>query len=279
MYTFGAMSSLLTKQEPEKPSLPLEVVDISPFHSSKENELTPAQQNVIETIHRSFSTLGFLLIKGHNIPSHLLEKTFSTSKSFFEYSTKPDPRNETIIRSSVPRGFAPLNSENFASLIGEIRPNDLVSKYRIGPEYHHITPKTSISIRDYLKKPKKYNKKPSPTASPKINSNVSGDVEEKNPELLRYYSTKASRSLLYPNIWPSPKHFPSFQSDILTIYDYFYKTSLILCRIFSFIFHKKPDYFLSKFTRHTSILSSNYYPILSNSQNGTNCSQKSTKKT
>ena len=41
------------------------------------------------------------------------------------------------------RGYSPIESENFASLVGDRKPNDLVEKYRVGP----LSPPSDIEER------------------------------------------------------------------------------------------------------------------------------------
>eukprot|EP01084_Bolivina_argentea_P170124 294808_1 len=251
------------QRQPNLDAIELPIVDISAFIDIK-SSTDKDRQEIINKIEYGFSNIGFILLKGHNLDNKLLSSTFDTNKKFFT-SIPKDLLSSTIIQSPVPRGYASIDTENFGALIGQMKPNDLNCKYRIGPETHK-----NIKIKVH-----KNNKQ--------IKSNYNNDKDNKqnddsldNQLLDEYYGTKGARCLLYPNIWP----FVDIQTDnyknemvimndfklcLLKIYDELYKIAQILFDIFETIFvdkleHKKLNFNKELFDKHTSILSSNYYP-------------------
>ena len=220
----------------ELDSLQLPIVDISPFMSNDIDNIKE-KESVISKIKDGFNEIGFILLKGHNLNTQSLSTIFDINKEFFT-KLSDEILNSTIIQSPVPRGYAPINTENFGALIGEIKPNDLNCKYRIGPEYHN---------------------------NQKINVNFNKN-KNKNDEFDNYYNNKGARCLLYPNIWPSINNIEDnnlmakWKESLLQIYDELYKITGILFDIFEHIFMNK---FKNKFDKHTSILSTNIYPTKS----------------
>lgn len=70
-------------------------------------------------------------------------------RPFHEYFASPlSNKLQTISKDRARRGYAPVSTENFASLIGERgKSNDLVEKFRIGPE---ITPEIKDEYTSYF---------------------------------------------------------------------------------------------------------------------------------
>ena len=213
------------------------------------------RREIINKIEYGFSNIGFILLKGHQLDQQLISSAFNTNRKFFNLPSQI--LSSTIVQSPVPRGYAPINTENFGALIGKIKPNDLNCKFRMGPEYHN---KTKIKTH---KNNKQYNK---------------NDESSDNELLDAYYGTKGARCLLYPNIWPSidTKHqcenqqiiIKQFKSSLLRMYDKLYKIAQILFDIFELIFvdkhgNKPLNFNKMLFNKHTSILSTNYYPTQS----------------
>ena len=228
----------------------LPVVDISAF-MDKGSNMEEHRKDVIDAIEYGFSNIGFILIKGHDLDSQWLSTIFDINEQFFT-KLASELLESTIVQSPVPRGYAAINSENFGALIGQIRPNDLNCKYRIGPEYHN-----NLKIQTL-----KHN-----------NNDESLDNDN-------YYGSKGARCLLYPNIWPSIIDIDEknkiivekFKLSLLEIYDKLYKISQILFDIFECIFvdkleHKNMNFNRLLFDKHTSILSTNYYPTKSEIEN------------
>lgn len=108
---------------------------------------------------------GFALVRGTGIKALSCRKALSATHSFLQEADE-SVRRSCLSRDRARRGYSPQNTENFASLLGESGPNDLVRKYRIGP----ISNKEKLSGS-------------STTSNEKNNNNAS--------------------SLLQENIWPT----------------------------------------------------------------------------
>ena len=76
---------------------------------------------------------GFALVKGTGIPGTLCKDALQAAKSFL-HEADESVRRSCLTKDRARRGYSPMCTENFASLIGEQGPNDLVKKFRIGPE-------------------------------------------------------------------------------------------------------------------------------------------------
>lgn len=76
---------------------------------------------------------GFALVRGTGISQEVCNKALSWTNQFL-HEAPESVRRSTLTKDRARRGYAPQNTENFASLIGEDEPNDLVLKFRIGPE-------------------------------------------------------------------------------------------------------------------------------------------------
>eukprot|EP01041_Mallomonas_annulata_P014429 gene14429-30711_t len=79
----------------------------------------------------ALSTWGFIYITGYEIPQEILTNSYRSADIFFSQS-----RDDKILcksKDTAKRGYSEYESDNFACLIGEIKPNDLVEKFRIGP--------------------------------------------------------------------------------------------------------------------------------------------------
>eukprot|EP01083_Nonionella_stella_P089755 250553_1 len=254
-------------------AIELPIVDISSF-TDLESSTDTERQEIINKIEYGFSNTGFILLKGHQIDQQLLATTFDTNQTFFS-ELSHEILSSTVVQSPVPRGYAPNHqfhryTENFGSLIGDNKPNDLNCKYRIGPQHHD---ETEIKVHKNKKRIKNSYK----------NTNELNDesVESKDDgaELLDYYGTKGARCLLYPNVWPSIKKtnakyqseqrvLKRFKCGMLKMYDELYRIAQILFAVFEMIFVDKYAHNPMKFNelcfnKHTSILSANYYPTKS----------------
>lgn len=224
----------------------LPIIDISPFiqrsDALKDSNVEAAKQNVIDQFIKMKET-GFILLKGHGLDSQSTASTFDVIKRFF-CDLPSELIESTVIQSPVPRGYAALNAENFGSLIGEIKPNDLNCKFRIGPEHHN-----GDTIR------------------------IHKNDESLNP----YYGTKGARCLLFPNVWPSVDTLKDseskdvvneFKRSMLRAYDSLHHIAAVILDILEQIFVDEVDHQIINFNaecfdKQTSILSANYYPTKS----------------
>jgi isopenicillin N synthase-like dioxygenase len=113
----------------------IERVNISPFVSktcSCEHTFCHCKEDVVEKLLKSISSLGFVFIEGHEIPEALQTNVFQQLQTVFHQNF--DEKKIFLSKDRARRGYSPVESENFASLVGEKRPNDLVEKIRFGPE-------------------------------------------------------------------------------------------------------------------------------------------------
>ena len=76
---------------------------------------------------------GFALVRGTGIPGRLCREALRVTHSFLHEADESVRRSCLSRRDRARRGYSPINTENFASLLGEGGPNDLVRKFRIGP--------------------------------------------------------------------------------------------------------------------------------------------------
>ena len=76
---------------------------------------------------------GFALIRGTGISQSVCSNALSWTHKFLQDAPEA-VRRSTLTKDRARRGYAPQNTENFASLIGDNEPNDLVRKFRIGLE-------------------------------------------------------------------------------------------------------------------------------------------------
>jgi isopenicillin N synthase-like dioxygenase len=76
---------------------------------------------------------GFALVRGFGITESLCRDALSAARSFL-HEADESVRRSCLTKDRARRGYSPMCSENFASLIGKHGPNDLVKKFRIGPQ-------------------------------------------------------------------------------------------------------------------------------------------------
>ena len=76
---------------------------------------------------------GFALVKGTGISRSIVSDALRAAKSFL-HEADESVRRSCLTKDRARRGYSPISTENFASLIGQQGPNDLVKKFRIGPE-------------------------------------------------------------------------------------------------------------------------------------------------
>jgi isopenicillin N synthase-like dioxygenase len=104
-------------------------INLSPyFHDSSENDRNQVAQELLHQL----GTDGFALIQGTGLSSDMCMDALHQSKAFL-YDAPEAVRRSCMAQDRARRGYSPSNTENFASLLGEKGPNDLVRKFRIGP--------------------------------------------------------------------------------------------------------------------------------------------------
>jgi isopenicillin N synthase-like dioxygenase len=83
---------------------------------------------------------GFALVRGTGIPSRICQQALQNTNLLLNDADE-NVRRSCLTKDRARRGYSPQNSENFASLVGEKKSNDLVRKFRVGPNF-----KTSAAI-------------------------------------------------------------------------------------------------------------------------------------
>lgn len=177
-------------------------------------------QHQICKIHHTLKYYGNLILRGKVIDEVLSELMFLRSNEFFHDSLE----NKLLASSKdrARRGFSPMNTENFATLVGiSGKANDSVEKFRLGPLSE---------------------------------DNVPSD------ETHGYYSNKAGRVHFFPNDFSKTKS--EFEQTIKSYYQLMVNIGKILVQVLEFAYELPPTTILSNFDKQTSILSLNYYPNL-----------------
>lgn len=86
-----------------------------------------------ESLLEKLKSDGFALVRGTGIPGQLCREAVRVTHSFLQEADENVRRSCLSQRDRARRGYSPINTENFASLLGEDGPNDLVRKFRMGP--------------------------------------------------------------------------------------------------------------------------------------------------
>lgn len=110
-------------------------VDMSPYcksSSSCSSQQIKCSQTLLETLKRD----GFALVRGTGISKKLCQDAMKWTNEFLQEAPET-VRRSCLTKDRARRGYSPQNAENFASLIGAKGPNDLVKKFRVGPEEKH----------------------------------------------------------------------------------------------------------------------------------------------
>jgi isopenicillin N synthase-like dioxygenase len=76
---------------------------------------------------------GFAYVSGTALSSQLAQSALCVTQEFLTVAPEDLRLACRSKQDRARRGYAPLQTENFASLIGEVAPNDHVRKFRIGP--------------------------------------------------------------------------------------------------------------------------------------------------
>ena len=183
------------------------VVDMSPYCcKSKSIEKNDKALICSKAIVDQLKLDGFVLVRGTGISREICEEALSRTHDFLQDADE-SVRRSCLTKDRARRGYSPMCTENFASLIGEQGPNDLVRKFRMGP--------TVI------------------TADPKQQQNQQQQIPES--------------SLLNPNVWPSSESWDgescqAFQAAVETYYGHICTVAHAIVRaICDGILQEKPE--------------------------------------
>ena len=101
--------------------------------SSADITLEDRKRECFTKLNNALQTDGFALVRGTGIATAICSGALLSGKSFL-HEADESVRRSCLTKDRARRGYSPMSTENFASLIGQQRPNDLVKKFRIGPE-------------------------------------------------------------------------------------------------------------------------------------------------
>jgi len=106
------------------------LIDIAPFlHGT-----TADKKRVATELDKACQDIGFLLIKGHDVPDRLIEDMYGVSGEYFALPYWEKMRLKMPVDRY--RGHSPLRSQNLAFSLDKEAPNDLKEAYAIGPVQH-----------------------------------------------------------------------------------------------------------------------------------------------
>jgi len=127
-------------------------VDMKPYCSSGNNNnsnndnanddrtatLAEDKQACAAALMEQLKAHGFALVRGTGISSQQCRDALHATKSFLQDADE-SVRRSCLAKDRARRGYSPMCTENFASLIGQQGPNDLVRKFRVGPVMNDTT--------------------------------------------------------------------------------------------------------------------------------------------
>lgn len=92
----------------------------------------PSKINMLSLFCNALKSNGCILLVNHGVDESTIDIAVKASEYFFSNSL--EYKMSKCSKDKARRGYSPLFTENFASLIGESnKPNDYVEKFRIGP--------------------------------------------------------------------------------------------------------------------------------------------------
>jgi isopenicillin N synthase-like dioxygenase len=109
-------------------------IDMSSYCQSSSSSSHPSDRKrcskqLLDTLKQD----GFAHVRGTGISKKICQDALKWSHEFLQEAPEA-VRRSCLTKDRARRGYSPQNAENFASLIGEKGPNDLVKKFRVGPE-------------------------------------------------------------------------------------------------------------------------------------------------
>jgi isopenicillin N synthase-like dioxygenase len=145
---------------------------------------------------------GFALVKGTGIPREVCQNALRVTNSFLQEADESVRTSCLSVTDRARRGYSPINSENFASLLGEDGPNDLVRKFRMGPPTIGDSTLPSMSTTTKANVLDRHNGLPvdHDTSTPGTMMVTTTTPSSSSS------TTPSSSSLLRPNVWPVPSN-------------------------------------------------------------------------
>ncbi|CAB9512848.1 expressed unknown protein [Seminavis robusta] len=109
------------------------VVDMSAILGPTQQQTTTyQQQQCADELLQRLAADGFALVRGTGLSRHVCHEALQITKAFLTDADET-VRRSCLTKDRARRGYSPMCTENFASLIGTHGPNDLVRKFRMGP--------------------------------------------------------------------------------------------------------------------------------------------------
>ena len=100
-------------------------IDVSPYCTDDFDD--SARRKCRAKLYDTLNLEGFALIRGTGMSGSLCRDCLRTAKSFLHEADEA-VRRSTLTKDRARRGYSPICTENFASLVGKKGPNDLVKK-------------------------------------------------------------------------------------------------------------------------------------------------------
>lgn len=113
-----------------------EAIDMSSYckkYSDDAGDIFNSKRRCAAELNNMLQKDGFALVRGTGIPGSLCDNALRAAKSFL-HDADESVRRSCLTKDRARRGYSPMSTENFASLVGQEGPNDLVKKFRVGPE-------------------------------------------------------------------------------------------------------------------------------------------------
>ncbi len=108
-------------------------VDLSPFRSPTTTTTNEALRLTCQQLLQQLEMDGFALVRGTGMDPTICQLALEATQAFLQDADESVRRSCLSPTDRARRGYAPMNVENFASLLGQQGPNDLVRKFRVGP--------------------------------------------------------------------------------------------------------------------------------------------------
>lgn len=112
-----------------------QAIDLSAMRNKKTNDddamttSSSCQQLLLRQLERD----GFALVRGTGMDATICQAALDATQALLQDAPEDVRRSCLSSTDRARRGYAPMNVENFASLLGEAgKPNDLVRKFRVG---------------------------------------------------------------------------------------------------------------------------------------------------
>jgi isopenicillin N synthase-like dioxygenase len=106
-------------------------VDMTPYCNASAAESID-KKACADALLKQLQADGFALVRGTGIPARTCVAALHSTNSFL-HEADESVRRHCLTKDRARRGYSPMCTENFASLVGETGPNDLVRKFRMGP--------------------------------------------------------------------------------------------------------------------------------------------------